>query len=93
MEAAGVELDRLSGNGLIFKNDRKSEATETLESLEILVRPQLLPAQRLTRPSDSSSARRGVGRSGRSGRADRGEATFVDATALGPSRWRGGRYA
>ena len=38
LEAAGVELDRLSEYGLILKNARKSEAAESLESLEILVR-------------------------------------------------------
>jgi hypothetical protein len=41
--AAGVELDRLFGNGLILKNARKSEARESLESLEILVRPPNCP--------------------------------------------------
>jgi hypothetical protein len=43
VEAAGVELDRLSKYGLIFKNASKSETLETVESLKILLRPPNCP--------------------------------------------------
>ena len=43
VEAAGVELDRLSEYGLILKNASKSETLETVESLKILVRPPNCP--------------------------------------------------
>jgi hypothetical protein len=46
VEAAGVELDRLSEYGLILKNASKSETPETVESLKILLQsPKLPPAQ------------------------------------------------
>jgi hypothetical protein len=43
VEAAGVELDRLSEYGLILKNASKSETLETVESLKILLQPPNCP--------------------------------------------------
>ena len=56
----------------------------------VMFAPRLPPAQRLTRPSDASCAGCGVGRSGR---ADGGEAKFIEMAAFRPSRGRGGRHA
>jgi hypothetical protein len=55
LEAAGVELDRLSEYGLILKNASKSETLETVESLKICFDPQIAPAQpRRTRTRGAS---------------------------------------
>jgi hypothetical protein len=51
VEAAGVELDRLSEYGLILKNATKSETLETVESLKIPGGPPNRPQQNCSQRS------------------------------------------